>query len=135
MRDNYGEYGVEEVTNIYLFVHADPTNLSTQYYKRVGSTYRNPHYPGIRQCIFAWLHKWVQIDTIHSNTPAEGLTVAVSSHRWWSNESSEITSQGANDVLLFDMACGVFDQPLSSPPLLLLVYSDGIVTDTPRRQV
>ncbi|KXN88143.1 hypothetical protein AN958_07602 [Leucoagaricus sp. SymC.cos] len=61
MRDNYGECG---------------------YYKKVGSTYRNPHYPGIQLCIFAWLCKW------------------------WSNESSEVTAQGASDVLLFDMACG-----------------------------
>ncbi|KAF8909009.1 hypothetical protein CPB84DRAFT_1744093 [Gymnopilus junonius] len=38
MRDNYGEHGVEE------------------YYKKVGSTYRNPHYPGIRLCLFSWLN-------------------------------------------------------------------------------
>ncbi|KAF5361019.1 hypothetical protein D9756_004830 [Leucocoprinus leucothites] len=68
MRDNYGEHGVAE------------------YYRKVGSTYRNPHYPGIRLCIFAWLHKW------------------------WSNESSEIAAQGpCADVLLFDMACGRYD--------------------------
>ncbi|KAF9454823.1 hypothetical protein P691DRAFT_770341 [Macrolepiota fuliginosa MF-IS2] len=67
MRDNYGEYGVAE------------------YYKKVGSTYRNPHYPGIRLCIFAWLSKW------------------------WSNESLDITSRmdNTNHVLLFDMACGI----------------------------
>ncbi|KAF7768115.1 hypothetical protein Agabi119p4_7358 [Agaricus bisporus var. burnettii] len=64
MRDNYGEHGVE------------------QYYKKVGSTYRNPHYPGIRLCIFVWLSKW------------------------WLNESPAIATRDPSNVFLFDMACG-----------------------------
>ncbi|EKM79341.1 hypothetical protein AGABI1DRAFT_39845 [Agaricus bisporus var. burnettii JB137-S8] len=65
MRDNYGEHGVE------------------QYYKKIGSTYRNPHYPGIRLCIFAWLSKW------------------------WLNESPAIATRDPSNVFLFDMACGI----------------------------
>ncbi|KAJ3516599.1 hypothetical protein NLJ89_g1028 [Agrocybe chaxingu] len=37
MRENY-EHGVAE------------------YYVKVGNTYRNPHFPGIRLCLFAWLN-------------------------------------------------------------------------------
>ncbi|OBZ71660.1 Uncharacterized protein C17A5.05c [Grifola frondosa] len=40
MRANYTDHGVDE------------------YYRRVGATYRNPHYPGIRSCIILWLNKW-----------------------------------------------------------------------------
>ncbi|KAL9711129.1 hypothetical protein Ac2012v2_005669 [Leucoagaricus gongylophorus] len=34
-------------------------------------------------------------------------------HRWWSNESSTIASQGSGDVLLFDMACGTGEVTLA----------------------
>ncbi|KAF9463016.1 hypothetical protein BDZ94DRAFT_1164780 [Collybia nuda] len=44
MRDNYREFGVSE------------------YYKKVGSTYRNPHFPGVRLCLFTWLNKWWQME-------------------------------------------------------------------------
>ncbi|KAF9046476.1 hypothetical protein BJ165DRAFT_1527565 [Panaeolus papilionaceus] len=64
MRDNYGEYGVEE------------------YYKKVGSTYRNPHYPGIRLCLFAWLNRWLEFEQDRLKTFAE------------------------NDIMVLDMAAG-----------------------------
>ncbi|PPR07119.1 hypothetical protein CVT24_010955 [Panaeolus cyanescens] len=63
MRDNYGEYGVEE-----------------QYYKKVGSTYRNPHYPGIRLCLFSWLNKW------------------------WKMEHDRVKAFSEDDMMLLDMA-------------------------------
>ncbi|KAI0086570.1 hypothetical protein BDY19DRAFT_960585 [Irpex rosettiformis] len=61
MRDNYTEHGVDE------------------YYKKVGGTYRNPHFPGVRNAMFIWLNKW------------------------WSHEQSRI---GESGFTLFDMACG-----------------------------
>ncbi|KAF9561345.1 hypothetical protein CPC08DRAFT_635571 [Agrocybe pediades] len=63
MRDNYGEHGVEE------------------YYRKVGSTYRNPHYPGIRLSLVSWLNKW------------------------WQMEHEAITKLSADQLMLFDMAC------------------------------
>ncbi|KAF8742269.1 hypothetical protein AX14_005446 [Amanita brunnescens Koide BX004] len=65
MRNNYDELGVDE------------------YYKKVGATYRNPHYPGVRLCMFSWLSKWWQMEK-------ECVTSAENDHR----------------ILLFDMACG-----------------------------
>ncbi|KAF8195500.1 hypothetical protein BJ912DRAFT_144402 [Pholiota molesta] len=64
MRDNYGEHGVAE------------------YYKKVGSSYRNPHYPGIRSNLFAWFN------------------------RWWDNEREVISRITSEQIMLFDMACG-----------------------------
>ncbi|KAL4251896.1 hypothetical protein ABKN59_002680 [Abortiporus biennis] len=65
MRDNYSEYGVDE------------------YYKKVGTTYRNPHYPGIRYCMFLWLNKW------------------------WRNEHEARDLEGrSRRFTIFDMACG-----------------------------
>ncbi|KAF9267578.1 hypothetical protein L218DRAFT_855519 [Marasmius fiardii PR-910] len=60
MRDNYNEHG---------------------YYKRVGSTYRNPHFPGIRFCLYSWLNKW------------------------WKS-STEDPSALSKEMVFFDMACG-----------------------------
>ncbi|KAI3603083.1 hypothetical protein WG66_014943 [Moniliophthora roreri] len=62
MRDNYNEHGVGE------------------YYKKVGSIYRNPHFPGVRHCLFTWLDKWWK----------------------FSAESAELPGE----LLFFDMACG-----------------------------
>ncbi|KAF8967080.1 hypothetical protein BDZ97DRAFT_564572 [Flammula alnicola] len=64
MRQNYGEHGVAE------------------YYKKVGSSYRNPHYPGIRLCLFSWFN------------------------RWWQKERENIISITSEQVMFFDMACG-----------------------------
>jgi len=63
MRDNYEQHGVAE------------------YYKKVGATYRNPHYPGIRLCLFSWFNRWWQI---HSPNTAIRL----------------------GHIMFFDMACG-----------------------------
>ncbi|KAF9219242.1 hypothetical protein BS17DRAFT_804489 [Gyrodon lividus] len=57
MRANYGEHGVDNV----------------------GTTYRNPHFPGIRACMHTWLEKW------------------------WAHEKTAI---GSRLPLIFDMACG-----------------------------
>ncbi|KAL4064859.1 hypothetical protein V8B97DRAFT_1198241 [Scleroderma yunnanense] len=61
MRANYDEYGVDS------------------YYRKVGATYRNPHFPGVRACMFAWLDEW------------------------WKHEHSTF---GSRAPLIFDMACG-----------------------------
>ncbi|KAF8134020.1 hypothetical protein EV363DRAFT_1568417 [Boletus edulis] len=61
MRANYGEHGVDN------------------YYKQVGASYRNPHFPGVRACMFTWLE------------------------RWWAHEKTAI---GPRSPLIFDMACG-----------------------------
>ncbi|KAH9891721.1 hypothetical protein C8Q73DRAFT_85284 [Cubamyces lactineus] len=61
MRDNYTEHGVDE------------------YYKKVGATYRNPHFPGVKNCLFLWLN------------------------RWWRMRQPHVDSK---KFLVFDMACG-----------------------------
>ncbi|KAF9236521.1 hypothetical protein BU15DRAFT_89137 [Melanogaster broomeanus] len=58
MRANYGEHGVDNV----------------------GATYRNPHFPGVRACMFTWLE------------------------RWWAHETDAI---GYRSPIIFDMACEV----------------------------
>jgi len=61
----------------------------TKYYKKVGATYRNPHYPGVRLCMFSWLS------------------------RWWQMEKEYLTStENEPKTLLFDMACGRWDKVL-----------------------
>lgn len=62
MRENYNELGVSE------------------YYKKIGSTYRNPHFPGIRLCLLSWLN------------------------RWWQMEGCNINKD--DPIFIFDMACG-----------------------------
>ncbi|KAI0754897.1 hypothetical protein C8Q80DRAFT_1247769 [Daedaleopsis nitida] len=61
MRDNYTEHGVAE------------------YYKKVGATYRNPHFPGAKACLYIWLN------------------------RWWRMRQPHIY---AKKFMVFDMACG-----------------------------
>lgn len=68
MRDNYSEYGVEE------------------YYRKVGATYRNPHFPGVRSCLFLWFNSW------------------------WTSERENAPPY---DLVLFDMACGSGEVTLS----------------------
>jgi len=60
--------------------------LSKKYYGKVGSTYRNPHFPGVRLCIFAWLNRWWEMESINS---------------------------GPHPTLIFDMACGSGEATLS----------------------
>ncbi|KAI0667599.1 hypothetical protein C8Q78DRAFT_312476 [Trametes maxima] len=47
MRDNYTEHGVDE------------------YYQKVGATYRNPHFPGVKNCLFLWLNRWWRLRQPH----------------------------------------------------------------------
>ncbi|CAE6415566.1 unnamed protein product [Rhizoctonia solani] len=49
MRENYGTHGVDE------------------YYKIVGSSYRNPHFPGIKLCMNIFMSKWWQ----HEHEPSD----------------------------------------------------------------
>ncbi|KAF9013376.1 hypothetical protein BDQ17DRAFT_1231671 [Cyathus striatus] len=95
MRDNYGAYGVDE------------------YYRRVGQTYRNPHYPGIRQCLFALFN------------------------RWWQMEQPIIT-KAERTLALFDMACGIGEATLAfiewcKTGKRLFEEQSNPVSDTPAR--
>ncbi|KAH8114594.1 hypothetical protein DFH11DRAFT_173070 [Phellopilus nigrolimitatus] len=62
MRANYAEHGVSE------------------YYTKVGKTYRNPHFSGVKACLFEWMNKW------------------------WKNEKN--LPNDSDPVTIFDMACG-----------------------------
>ncbi|KAG8965791.1 hypothetical protein FRC03_000162 [Tulasnella sp. 419] len=61
MRKNYEDYGVEE------------------YYHKVGSSYRNPHFPAIKECIFAFMNIW------------------------WAHESRHVDE---HDIKMLDLAAG-----------------------------
>jgi len=69
MRVNY-EVGVEE------------------YYRKVATTYRNPHFPGVRHCIFSWLNRWWEMDppidcvTIFDMACGSG-EATLSVKQWW----------------------------------------------------
>ncbi|EKM51536.1 uncharacterized protein PHACADRAFT_261735 [Phanerochaete carnosa HHB-10118-sp] len=68
MRDNYSEHGVEE------------------YYRKVGATYRNPHFPGVKTVLWLWFN------------------------RLWAMEGERI---GRSKFNVFDMACGSGEATLS----------------------
>lgn len=56
MRKNY-QQGVADVSSK-TYIRAFSLNRSRgQYYTKVKSTYRNPHFPGIRLCLFSWLNR------------------------------------------------------------------------------
>jgi hypothetical protein len=59
MRENYGELGVSEVSTAEQLFYEQQLLILLKYYKRTGSTYRNPHFPGIRLCMFLWLNRFV----------------------------------------------------------------------------
>ena len=61
---------------------------TVQYYKKVGATYRNPHFPGVKSCLFLWMT------------------------RWWRMRQPHITSK---KFLVFDMACGASPYPSLAP--------------------
>ena len=48
MRDNYDEYGVDEVGRLPL-TSTYTQSLLAQYYRKVASSYRNPFFPGIKK--------------------------------------------------------------------------------------
>ena len=98
MRNNYGELGVDEVKFVpqvqtfYLIKLTLP-----KYYKKVGATYRNPHYPGVRLCIFSWLSRCAMIWSLLFSDYG----------RWWQMEKECVTSaENERRTLLFDIACG-----------------------------
>lgn len=55
MRDNYETHGVENVTFFYLRTRY-PTDYATKYYTIVSSSYRNPHYEGVKHVLFDWMN-------------------------------------------------------------------------------
>jgi hypothetical protein len=57
MRANYGQHGVKEVFLNPFDSEIHTESFQLKYYRKVGSTYRNPHFPGLRLCIFTWLNK------------------------------------------------------------------------------
>ena len=97
MRDNYSEHGVEEVRKhdfsllrIFEIV---------QYYKKVGRTYRNPHFPGIRTVLWLWFNRY----GIHIVLCCRSTQCHASLTRLLANEGERI---GRSEFNVFDMACG-----------------------------
>lgn len=93
MRANYAQYGVSE------------------YYTKVGKTYRNPHFPGVKACIFEWMN------------------------RWWLNERQErerppVPKHNTNSesITVFDMACGSGEATIC----ILQWYEQGIAAQKQR---
>ena len=73
-----------------------------QYYKKVGATYRNPHYPGIRLCLLSWFNRCGCF--IVSFFSGWAQTLRVSS--WWQTQSSNTATTRLGQIMFFDMACG-----------------------------
>ena len=63
--------------------------MAAQYYKKVGATYRNPHFPGVKGCLILWMN------------------------RWWRMRQPHID---AKRFMVFDLACGAFQPLLCTPP-------------------
>jgi hypothetical protein len=98
MRENYGELGVSEVSTGIMHHHASCHSFCLlQYYKKIGSTYRNPHFPGIRLCIFSWLNRFDAIRFISY--------LLIKMNRWWHMDGCNINTD--DRIFIFDMACGL----------------------------
>ncbi|KDQ25350.1 hypothetical protein PLEOSDRAFT_1045510 [Pleurotus ostreatus PC15] len=87
MRDNYGEYG---------------------YYRRVGATYKNPHFPGVKACTFHWMNKWYEHEGNQPDADAKLMSplvfdmacgsgeVTISVLKWWHIGKLQSTSPNIN---------------------------------------
>ncbi|KAG8740516.1 hypothetical protein FRC12_015980 [Ceratobasidium sp. 428] len=83
MRENYGTHGVDE------------------YYKIVGSSYRNPHFPGIKQSINILMNKWWQNETARAESKDSGILicdlaagsgeVTIALQEWWETCRNRVT--------------------------------------------
>jgi len=68
-----------------------------QYYRKVGSTYRNPHFPGVQLCVFAWLNRWWEMECENScpdpplifDMACGSGEVTVSVKEWWNTGRQE----------------------------------------------
>ncbi|CAE6472366.1 unnamed protein product [Rhizoctonia solani] len=112
MRENYDTHGVDE------------------YYKIVGSSYRNPHFPGIKQCINILMNKWWQ----HEHQPNEkGVLicdlacgsgeVTIALQEWWSacrNHPAPTCGSGEVTVALQEWwaACQNHPAPSACNPIV-----------------
>ncbi|PAV17305.1 conserved fungal [Pyrrhoderma noxium] len=85
MRANYAEHGVSE------------------YYTKVSKSYRNPHFPGVKACIFEWMN------------------------RWWINEKQ--VKLDKDPITVFDMACGRLD--ISCPSTFPDWYEQAVQAHKP----
>jgi len=65
--------------NISSSMRVNYENGVDEYYRKVGTTYRNPHFPGVQLCIFSWLSMWWEMEQTHTSV---------------------------NPITIFDMACG-----------------------------
>ncbi|KAI6039675.1 hypothetical protein EDC04DRAFT_2568161 [Pisolithus marmoratus] len=80
MADSGRSHRIGTPGNLQLSMRANYDQLGVDnYYRKVGATYRNPHFPGVRACIFTWLD------------------------RWWKHEREIV---GPRPPVIFDMACG-----------------------------
>ncbi|CDO76089.1 hypothetical protein BN946_scf184649.g15 [Trametes cinnabarina] len=84
MRDNYTEHGVDE------------------YYRKVGATYRNPHFPGIKNCLFLWLNRWWRMQQPHVEEKKfyvfDMACATIAVMEWWrAGREAHKTRQGGRD--------------------------------------
>jgi hypothetical protein len=77
MSSNYNEHGVDEVCSL----PAD-SELTAKYYKKVASSYRNPHFPGVKKVIFELMN------------------------RWWIAEGEQACGKANGELQVLDMAAG-----------------------------
>lgn len=75
--------------------------ISSQYYRKVGATYRNPHFPGVRNVLFHWFNRYVSSFFFEMQSLIRKV-------RLWAMEGDRISRSEFN---VFDMACGQ-----STPP-------------------
>ncbi|CAE6501855.1 unnamed protein product [Rhizoctonia solani] len=89
MRENYDTHGVDE------------------YYKIVGSSYRNPHFPGIKQCLNIFMNN------LRLTCGSGEVTVAL--QEWWSACQNQPTQSASNSIA----ARPAVPRPVVSPRLVV----------------
>ncbi|KIJ55122.1 hypothetical protein M422DRAFT_41190 [Sphaerobolus stellatus SS14] len=98
MRENYNVHGVEK------------------YYQQVASSYRNPHFSGIRLCLFTWFNSWWKAESEHVLSLPHGpyiLDMACGSGEatlvvleWWKlarGRSTDILQQGLSSTIAVNL--------------------------------
>ncbi|KAI0051136.1 hypothetical protein FA95DRAFT_1486100 [Auriscalpium vulgare] len=122
MRDNYASYGVDD------------------YYKKVGASYRNPHYPGVRQCLFSWFTCWWQRQSLavanHNGFIVFDMAcgageVIVALQEWWQRSLLAAQSAQTSSSTSMNPTNPTNPKPRRNAPLVI----PGLGTDTPRPRV
>ncbi|KAF8685540.1 hypothetical protein RHS04_00629 [Rhizoctonia solani] len=104
MRENYDTHGVDE------------------YYKIVGSSYRNPHFPGIKLCMNIFMNKWWQYQhrpsdkgVLVCDLACGSGEVTIALQEWWT------TCQTQNQSTPSAPARPAVPRPVVSPPRPVVV--------------